>query len=465
MLYFTHPAFALSQAPMIIFIAFFIIVMSVIVIYIVMNRFKSELMAMQGLDTAAHRVNTENSMLLAAVMIGVSSMRNRPVKTLLTILTVILLTFTIISFASFESTGSVRPTYIGDGSGEIRMECFLAQHLDLLPTTVQAVRDMYSEDYDVFYRSASYFNPFYNYSTYPNPTNIMYNPENRKTLVLDAVVGFEPGEFECSAKVKTLLPKLNTPDHFKDGIPGVYISDSCADNMELKVGDIFYIRSVKVRLDGIFKPIDLDTFTYLDNGKVAPPNYVATAEAEEKGIWAIYLGADVDSSNAIWSSPDMTVLTDYQTATTLNGFINAVVLYPKEGKKPSIINDATHIAEMFFGLVYSNTVNGVNRHYFTEAYQASGLSNLIVPLLLGALIILSSLLGSIADRERELECQTISIRRRHLPLTCHVGAGRTTGLDGRIDSGQQHNGHNCKNRINSTHRRVVHFRCFQNTIF
>lgn len=122
MLYFTHPAFALSQAPMIIFIAFFIIVMSVIVIYIVMNRFKSELMAMQGLDTAAHRVNSENSMLLAAIMIGVSSMRNRPVKTLLTILTVILLTFTIISFASFESTGSVRPTYIGDSAGEIRIE-------------------------------------------------------------------------------------------------------------------------------------------------------------------------------------------------------------------------------------------------------------------------------------------------------------------------------------------------------
>ena len=135
---------------------------------------------------------------------------------------------------------------------------------------------------------------------------------------------------------------------------------------------------------------------------MAPPNYVATADAEEKDIWAVYSGAEVDSSNAIWSSPDMTVLTDYQTATTLNGFINAVVLYPKEGKNLPIIDDATRIAEMFFGLVYSNTVNGINRHYFTNAYQASGLSNLVVPLLLGALIILSSLLGSIADREREI---------------------------------------------------------------
>lgn len=387
---------------MIIFIAFFIIVMSIVVIYIMMARFKQELMAMQGLDTSAHRVNSENSMVLAAIMIGVSSMRNRPVKTFLTILTVILLTFTIISFASFDSTGYVRPTYIGDGSGEVRIECFLAQHIDLLQTTCQAVRDMYGDNYDVYYRSASYFNPFYNYKTYPNQSNILYNPKNGKTLELDAVVGFEQGEFDRSAKVRTLLPHLNTPEHFKDGVPGVYLSDSCAANMELKEGDIFYLRNMKVRLDGIFKPIDLESFTYLDDGKVAPPNYVATASAEEKTIWDVWRDSEVDSSNAIWSSPDMTVLTDYNTAVALNGFINALVLYPKEGVNPDIIKDSTNIAEMFYGLVYSNTVNGVNRHYFTESQQASGMSNLIVPLLLGALIILSSLLGSIADREREI---------------------------------------------------------------
>ena len=125
LLFLTHPAFALSQAPLIIFIAFIIIVLSLVVIYVVMNRFKSELLALQGLDTSSHRMNSENSVVLAAILIGVSSMRNRPTKTFLTILTVILLTFTIISFASFDSTGSVRPTYFGDSSGEVRIESFL----------------------------------------------------------------------------------------------------------------------------------------------------------------------------------------------------------------------------------------------------------------------------------------------------------------------------------------------------
>ncbi len=405
LLYFTHPAFALSQAPLIIFIAFFIIVMSVIVIYIVMNRFKSELLAMQGMDTSAHRVNSENSMLLAAILIGVSSMRNRPVKTFLTILTVILLTFTIISFASFGSTEYVRPVYMGDGSGEVRIESFLPQHVDLLQPTCQAVKDLYEEDYHVFYRSASYNSPFYMLTTYPLQTNIIYNPAYpgaEKSLTLEAVVGFEKAETAQSAQLAKLMPKPASIPAGTEQYPGVYLSDLTAEKLGLKQGDVFYLRSMQVRLDGTFKAADLDALTYLDNGKAVPPNFSQTAAAEEAGVFAIFNNAYVDASNFIWSSPDLSMLTDYETATKINGFVNAVVLYPKEGKNPDVLKDANDIAEVTFGIVYSNTAGGVNRHFMAPVFSASGVSNLIVPLLLGALIILSSLLGSIADREREI---------------------------------------------------------------
>ncbi len=405
LLYFTHPAFALSQAPLIIFIAFFIIVMSVIVIYIVMNRFKGELLAMQGMDTSAHRVNSENSMLLAAILIGVSSMRNRPVKTFLTILTVILLTFTIISFASFGSTEYVRPVYMGDGSGEVRIESFLPQHVDLLQPTCQAVKDLYDDNYHVFYRSASYNSPFYMQTTYPLQTNIIYNPfsgKEEKSLMLEAVVGFEKGEIAQSAQLAKLMPKPASIPAGTEQYPGVYLSDLTAEKLDLKPGDVFYLRSMQVRLDGVFKAADLDALTYLDNGKAVPPNFGETAAAEETGVFAIFNNAYVDASNFIWSSPDLSMLTDYETATKINGFINAVVLYPKEGKNPDTLKDANDIAEVTFGIVYSNTANGVHRHFMAPVFSASGVSNLIVPLLLGALIILSSLLGSIADREREI---------------------------------------------------------------
>ena len=430
MLYFTHPAFAMSQSPMIIFIAFFIIVMSVMVIYIVMSRFKSELLAMQGMDTSAHRVNSENSMLLAAIMIGVSSMRNRPVKTLLTILTVVLLTFTIISFASFDSTTYVRPVYMGSGSGEQRIESFLPQHVDLLEPLCRSMKELYKDDYHVFFRSASYNSPFYMLPTYPNQANVIYNPAFHgmkdgeplpQTIELDAVVGFEPEETICSEKLGKLMVKLKEKTAAElqkkaeaekngtkyvapaaDPVPGVYLSKVRAESLNLKVGDIFFLRTMPVRLDGIFEAKDLDDFTYLDNGKVTPPNFNQTATAEASSIFAVLNSSYVDASNFIWSSPDLTMLTDYETAKKVNGFVNAVLFYPKSSEI-DIRKDATDIAEVTFGIVYSNTAsNGVERHFMAPVFEASGLSNLLVPLLLGALIILSSLLGSIADREREI---------------------------------------------------------------
>ena len=430
MLYFTHPAFAMSQSPMIIFIAFFIIVMSVMVIYIVMSRFKSELLAMQGMDTSAHRVNSENSMLLAAIMIGVSSMRNRPVKTLLTILTVVLLTFTIISFASFDSTTYVRPVYMGSGSGEQRIESFLPQHVDLLEPLCRSMKELYKVDYHVFFRSASYNSPFYMLPTYPNQANVIYNPNFHgtldgkplpQTIELDAVVGFEPEETISSEKLGKLMVKLREKTAAElqkkaeaekngtpytapaaDPVPGVYLSKVRAESLDLKVGDIFYLRTMPVRLDGVFEAKDLDDFTYLDNGKVTPPNFNQTATAEASNIFAVLNSSYVDASNFIWSSPDLTMLTDYETAKKVNGFVNAVLFYPKSSEI-DIRKDATDIAEVTFGIVYSNTAsNGVERHFMAPVFEASGLSNLLVPLLLGALIILSSLLGSIADREREI---------------------------------------------------------------
>ncbi len=431
MLYFTHPAFAMSQSPMIIFIAFFIIVMSVMVIYIVMSRFKSELLAMKGMDTSAHRVNSENSMLLAAIMIGVSSMRNRPVKTFLTILTVVLLTFTIISFASFDSTTYVRPVYMGSGSGEQRIESFLPQHVDLLEPLCQSMRELYKDNYHVYYRSASYNSPFYMLPIYPNQANVIYNPKFEGTgpdgkplpqaIALEAVVGFEPGETLCSEKLgnlmevlkaKTQLEQQKKAEAAKNGtkyvapaaeeVPGVYLSELRAESLGLKVGDEFYLRTMKVRLDGTFEAKALDDFTYLDNGKVTPPNFSQTASAEASNVFAVLNNSYVDASNFIWSSPDLTMLTDYETAKKVNGFVNAVIFYPKSDDI-DIRKDATDIAEVTFGIVYSNTAsNGVERHFMAPIFEASGLSNLFVPLLLGALIILSSLLGSIADREREI---------------------------------------------------------------
>ena len=91
-----------------------LVLLSSLVIYVVTRKFKTELRAMQGQQTAAHEEGvSQTATLLAAVNMGMSTMRRRPTRTLLTTVTVVMLTFTILLFASFNRTVGVRSIYEG----------------------------------------------------------------------------------------------------------------------------------------------------------------------------------------------------------------------------------------------------------------------------------------------------------------------------------------------------------------
>lgn len=402
-LYWLHPAFAIAQAPLIIFIAFIIIILSAVVIYIVMTRFKSELMALQGLDTSAHRISSENSTVLAAILIGVSSMRNRPLKTFLTILTVILLTFTIISFASFNTEARVVKSYLGTGEGETRIEAFQPSHLDIPEPAISSIAQIYGDKYYVFARSGSFYNPYYLAKYIPEKDNLIYNPDSKKFLKLDAVVGFEPEEAEQSLRLSKIMPGFAKTA--KDGVPPIYLSKMIINQLDLKEGQTVYLRGMKMRFAGEFEAQDLDNYNFLDGSKTIPPDFEATAKAEEKGAGKtreeLEKMESVDSSSFIWGSPNLTALTNLEAAKSLSGCYNAIVLYPKN-ENADIAEDGMDIADFFTGMVFTKDATGANKYFFTKSLSATGVGSIIVPLALGALIIFSSLLGSIADREREI---------------------------------------------------------------
>ncbi len=84
------------------------------------RKLQSEMKKMQGMATSVHSTDVSRlSTMMAAVSMGISTMRRRPLRTLLTSATVVLLTFTILTFASFGSTWGTRRTHIGPMSGAV----------------------------------------------------------------------------------------------------------------------------------------------------------------------------------------------------------------------------------------------------------------------------------------------------------------------------------------------------------
>jgi hypothetical protein len=103
-IYQVHPAFQLAYSPMVVILAFLIMGLSLVVTLIIFFRFEQE---MASLQTRARMVQVGEisrwRAFVAAFLLGVSNLRRRRVRTALTCVTLVLLTFTIMSFTSAKS--------------------------------------------------------------------------------------------------------------------------------------------------------------------------------------------------------------------------------------------------------------------------------------------------------------------------------------------------------------------------
>ncbi|NOZ23664.1 MAG: hypothetical protein GXP25_21525 [Planctomycetes bacterium] len=103
-LYGVHPALRLSSTPIIIIDGFFMIALGLLVIFYILNKFNQQMEDARAKSTFVHRTDVaRGSAAAAAFLLGISNMRKRKVRTALTCITLILLTFSLLSLASFET--------------------------------------------------------------------------------------------------------------------------------------------------------------------------------------------------------------------------------------------------------------------------------------------------------------------------------------------------------------------------
>ena len=97
-----HPAFALAQTPFIILLAFIILALTFVVTMFLSSKFEAEI---KKLKQGVHFADVGRlSALSAALGLGIANMRRRPTRTALTCVTLVLLTFTVLSFTSVSAS-------------------------------------------------------------------------------------------------------------------------------------------------------------------------------------------------------------------------------------------------------------------------------------------------------------------------------------------------------------------------
>ncbi|MEX0886594.1 MAG: FtsX-like permease family protein [Phycisphaeraceae bacterium] len=400
LLFFMHPGFAIAATPIIIFLAFAIILLSSLVIYLVIRKFRVELKALQGQRVGVHDAEVSHTgTLLAAVGMGMSTMRRRPTRTTLTAITVIMLTFTILGFASFTRTIGVRTVYEGPVT-ELMPSGMLLRNLDYSELPRDITRLLEGEAGEDGYLAQQWWRVR---KSGEEPAINVARLADGRAQHIDAILGVTPEELERWPGLARALGDGSVAEKqaaIEAG--GVFLPRIYAELLELELGEVVRIDGRSLTFAGTLDGPELQRLRQLDRNAMLPVNFQnVTAEGlDEEVSETELLVADEVDRDFTYLSADQIAITSTDIVRELGGNLHVLTLYPDDDVDP--LEQGRALAELVLTPVWVAGPEGIERMILTVLTEVTGGLALAVPVLLGGLIIFGTLLGSISDREREI---------------------------------------------------------------
>lgn len=407
-LYLVHPAFSFASMPIVILIAFIIMVLSGMVIWLIGNKFSYEVKKMQGMATAAHTFESKAiGNFGAAISLAISTMRRRPVRTFLTIVTVLLLTYTILSFASFQAEKGINDFYLGGADQNSRLLIRRKVWKNMDEYNLGEFKTYLQENFNVhgrYWKTLELAN-----IEEQDSLQVPIYTKSGSIVTASAVMTIHQLEIE---KIPALKNVFNGDlNKFYQG-KGIFLSESMMKKSSIKPGDMVRFEGYELKVIGSFDAQKILNIQQIDDSPLLPIDFNITQQAlgqfESKG--------SVGSSNALDDllneleslgtealeavSPDSLIVAPVALHKKLDLKLKAVVAYPNQNTN---IKKAAHdLALMNSAGVYVNNSGERTFYHFGDTVGMGGFSDVIIPLLLGGLIIFSTMLGSIIDREQEI---------------------------------------------------------------
>ncbi len=403
-LYFSHPAFALSAMPLIIFLGFFILVLAGFVITIVVQKFETQLKIMQGMSSTVHSADVSRfGTTVAAMSMGISSMRRRPLRTTLTALTIVLLTFTILCFASFELSPGIDKGFVGalPGYSTVVLKKFFNDRID--PTLISSLKREFGDKTKVNVR---YWLPKAKNAELGTKRDafletLVSNGELTKHNTIKGVLGIEIDEILRRSDLQRLL-ECDFEQFAQDG---AFLSGPIARRLGLSIGDKIHMGGEEFTLMGMMETSDMASVVDVDQKTVFPQEVKIAPQIDLDKLTAAAEGRQGDGDDQKENDvkeldfASMAVIPSH-LAEKIGATPRVVVFYPENNRVADELSET--LARRFSVSMYGTATDGVYRYRLSEKASAKGVGDLVLPILLGGLVILGTMLGSVTDREKEI---------------------------------------------------------------
>ena len=396
-----HPAFKLSSSPYIIFLAFVILAMGSAVIVLIISKFKAEIQKMKRSTAGLHEADVGRlGATAAAISLGISNLRKRRLRTSLTAATLILVSFTALSFTSIQTSikfyrlpRADRAPYAG---ALVRDRSWKG----LQDITLDYVRSAFGERADVVPRSW-YLSPTPSARAHLHFTV----PGTGKSSYAYGMVGFAPEEPRV-ADLDRLL--LEGGRWFAAGERQVCIlPDDMAGLMGIGPADVGRARIHALGTDyTVIGLIDAEAFNRMrdmDGEKFTPVDMVTeSANLTKEAKQDPEVVATTPIRSFIHLEASNVVLLPYAEVMELGGTLRSIAIADFQGTWPEFVHQVESFVTRVALPIFVGAEEEVSVYSSMGIASFSGFGQLVIPILIAALIILNTMLGSVYERGPEI---------------------------------------------------------------
>ncbi len=402
-IYNVHPAFQLAYSPMVVILAFFIMGLSLVVTLIIFFRFEQE---MAGLQSRA-RLSQAGEIsrwraFVAAFLLGVSNLRRRPVRTALTCVTLVLLTFTIMSFTSAKSMRrharilySPQATYQGFLLKNTNWTTLPAEAFEAIANafsgTGLAVPRAWLEEEDA------------------TRTGVVPLRTGGRNAEAQGLMGLSYAEPQVSGLDAILIGGrwFAETERFAALLPE-RLAVSLGIDPRRPDGQRVSLWGMDFAVAGVFSGKRLQERLDLDGEPLTPVSFSreVSGEMTEEEVEALETGEDVREFQSRYqhATGDQTVIVPYPTLMAAGGSLKAVAV--RNDAPQSVRMAAQDLIDRFGLALLSGEPEGTFLYHASDTMSYSGVPNIIIPLGISIFIVLNTMISSVYERKREIAVYT-----------------------------------------------------------
>jgi len=381
-----HPGFHLATNIYVVLIGISIIVFLTPIMSLLLGRIISLLKSFREEIMGKHFAEISRlGALTMSLSIGISNMRRRKLRTTLTLATITLIVFSLMSLTSIYTMAIVR---VIPKPGKTYYDGIMISGFGYLPRILEEVlKSELSGQAIICPRTWIYTSSGY--------VSMLGSQLPGTQIKITKVSEDMQTEYKFSA-ILALTPEDPIFDqgiiHATDGsLPKIFgeftamIPDICAEKTGLKEGDLIYVCGYKLKIIGVFDSLILNNIIDLDQERVTPINW---------GVqWA----------GGIQHVPAQSVLiVPYSFARGLGYSPTQLVAKFINENENDIFAVAEDLSEKMPFIIYAGGKDRVINFQQQPWFSFKGFENLLLPIAISMLVILNSLLANVYERSREI---------------------------------------------------------------